>query len=185
MRIGSSETVALLALLAVQVLLVALALTGLAWGAEGRSATLTVLLEQPPAVSDRQEPAQARRRRLEEVARAIDTATPHLRERALLLAVGWHESRWASSVCSGDRLGDEGRAHGCWQSWDPDRSDGVRGQARRAVEHLRRAAGYCRARGTPWALGAVSLYATGRHCRWSGAEARVATWRQHLRRMGR
>ena len=116
---------------------------------------------------------------------AVEGAADDAHGRALLLAVGWHESRFEGAVCSGERTADNGRAWGCWQSWDPDRSGGLRGQARRAADHLRRAGNYCAARGHDRVAGAVSLYATGRTCTWTGAAARVRTYRAILATWGR
>ncbi len=74
-------------------------------------------------------------------------------------------------------------AHGCWQSWERDRSGGIDGQVRRALRHLRRAGNYCRGTGARRIHGAVSLYATGNRCAWIGADRRVRTWRALMKRM--
>ena len=118
-----------------------------------------------------------------DVSDAILSSTSDKSLQALLIAQGWHESRFKHSVCTGEKLGDGGRAYGCWQSWDKDHSGGLRGQAWRAAEHLRRAGNYCVARGFDRIEGAISLYATGRTCQWSQAKERAATYRRVLRRL--
>lgn len=115
-----------------------------------------------------------------EVAAAIVAATDRPNERAWLLGVGRLESDWSEAVCRGDRHGDKGRAHGCWQSWDPDRSGGIAGDAARAVRRLRLARGECRAHGLS---GMVSNYATGRTCQWDGAGPYVEAIRSAATRL--
>jgi len=174
-------------LVAVQVALVALALAGLARADEPVSPTLRVLLSAPRHVSDLDEDDGHRRERLEALADAIDAATPHPHERALLLSVGWWESRWSSAVGSGEVRGDDGRAAGYWQQWGLYDGASMEEQAARAVSLLRFHARRCRQPGltTPASVrAAVSGYATGRLCRWVGADKRVRTWRGYLARMG-
>src|SRR5690606_28136633 len=120
-------------LLAFQAALVALALAGLARADEPVGPTLRILLSVPRHTSDHAEEDGTRRARLEGIADAIDTATPHAHERALLLAVGWHESRWSSAVGAGDHLGDEGRARGYWQQWGLTEDATLEHQADRAI----------------------------------------------------
>lgn len=113
-------------------------------------------------------PCEGERADVDELARHID-AIPDRRVRALVIAVGRYESGgWRDDVCSGSKMGDKGRAYGCWQSWHPDRSGGYEGQTKRAARHLRWALSEC---GT--LEGAVSLYATGNRCEWSGASERA------------
>lgn len=99
-----------------------------------------------------------------------------------------HESRWASSVGSGDVLGDEGRARGYWQQWGLEEGASLEEQASRALSLLRYHARRCREPGLTTAASVragVSGYATGgRLCRWVGAEKRVHTWRRYLARTG-
>lgn len=169
-------------LLALVVLLDVLALVGLS-GRAGAieqtepaaevSPTLAALLQLPAHVTDLEEPEADRLARLSLIADAIDAATDDYSERRALIALGWHESRFSSRVCEGHETGDRGKAWGCWQSWERDRSGGIAGQASRAVSHLRRSGNYCRARGHRYWRGAFSLYATGRHCDWAGADVRV------------
>ena len=115
--------------------------------------------------------------RTPELAAAIDASTDSRTLRALVISVGWHETRYADDYCAGRKTGDRGKAFGCWQSWDRDRSGGLEGQARRAADHLRMAGNYCKARGYPYAQGAISLYATGSTCDWSGAAPYLKTYR--------
>ena len=174
-------------LVALQAALVALALAGLA-RADEQSPTLRILLSVPRHTSDHAEEDGTRRARLEGIADAIDTATPHPHERALLLSVGWWESRWSSAVGAGDHLGDEGRARGYWQQWGLTEDATLEHQADRAIRLLRYHARRCGAPGLASGTSvraAVSGYATGgRLCRWSGAEKRVQTWRRYLARTG-
>jgi hypothetical protein len=138
-----------------------LGLTGLVHGAE---TTLSVLESLPIHKSDANEPPDERAARLRKIALAIDGAAEAREVRAMLLAVGKHESHFARSVCGGSKTGDDGKAFGCWQSWELDRSGGIVGQAKRAADHLRKAGNYCVARGHHRVAGSLSLYATGRTC---------------------
>src|SRR5690606_18262106 len=174
-------------LVALQAALVALALAGLA-RADEQSPTLRILLSVPRHTSDHAEEDGTRRARLKAIASAIDAATPHAHERALLLSVGWWESRWSSAVGAGDHLGDEGRARGYWQQWGLDESASLDEQASRALMLLRYHARRCGGPGLATVASVragVSGYATGgRLCRWSGAEKRVRTWRSVVARLG-
>lgn len=159
------------------------ALTGLAHGEEEKTSESLILLRLLPADEDDQdEPPGDRDARLAEIASAIDSVSRSNLDRALLLSLGWHESRWSSAICSGEKLGDGGRAFGCFQSWERDRSGGLKGQARRAIRHLRRSGNYCASRGFERISGAFSLYATGSTCDWPAAKARQQlTWSIHWR----
>lgn len=138
--------------------------------------------------SDLEEDDVERAERLAAISAAIDAATPHAHERAVLLSVGWWESRWSSAVGAGDHLGDEGRARGYWQQWGLTEDATLEHQADRAIRLLRYHARRCGAPGLASGTSvraAVSGYATGgRLCRWVGAEARVRSWRAALVRMG-
>lgn len=174
-------------LLAFQAGLVALALSGLARADEPVSPTLRVLLSAPRHVSDLEEDDGQREERLKEIAAAIDAATPHAHERALLLSVGWWESRWAAHVGSGAVRGDDGRAAGYWQQWGLDDETGLDGHAERALMLLRYHARRCGRPGLATLASvhaAVSGYATGSKCSWSGARKRVRTWRSVVARLG-
>lgn len=105
---------------------------------------------------------------------------------ALVLAIGWHETRFAR-VAPDDcpiRGGcDRGKAWHYYQTHTPrqEREDGWPGLSkatRDAVVAVRRGAGYCGGSGMARLVGAVSVYATGRSCSWSGAAQRVrlAKW---------
>lgn len=183
-------------LLAFQATLVALALSGLARADEPVSPTLRVLLSAPRHVSDLEEDDGQREERLKAIADAIDTATPHPHERALLLAQGWHESRWATFVhldlprCAEGHQGwcDHGRAWSPWQLHGTDRSHDMSWAAARAIALLRYYARRCGAPGLTTnrsVKAGLSGYATGgRLCLWRGADERVRTWRRYLERMG-
>jgi hypothetical protein len=155
------------------------------------SRTLTVLQSFAPHHTDQDESAETRAERLAEIAAAIDAAVSETnypgskRElQALLLAVGKHESHFSRDVCSGKRLGDKGRAFGCWQSHDKDRSGGVAADAQRAALALARAARHCGGTATERVRGALSLYARGNSCSWSGAGERIDTVRAVSRQLG-
>lgn len=136
--------------------------------------TLAALQRIPVHKTDRDEPEEARRLRLAEIAGAIDAVSRSRTERAALIVLGEHESGFARDVCSGERLGDAGRAYGCWQSHDRDRSGGVREQAERAIRDLRRARNYCSSRVADKLEGAFALYGTGASCaaEWAAKRAR-------------
>lgn len=150
-------------------------LSGLAYGAD--SGTLEVLRSMPVHRTDRGERPAERADRLRGIAEAIDQVSQTEDEAALLLTVGRHESGFAAAVGSGERTGDDGKAWGYWQSWDPGARGPVERQARHAIEHLRRAGAYCATRGHNRVRGALSLYATGHSCDWDGAADRVVTYR--------
>lgn len=182
-------------LLAFQAGLVALALSGLARADEPVSPTLRVLLSVPRHVSDLEEDDGQREERLKEIAAAIDAATPHAHERALLLAKGKHETWWASYIhydlprCSEGHGGrcDNGESWSPWQLKYTDRQGGVDRAAKLAIAELRRKARACgfRSLNTTRAVrAAISGYAVGNGCSWSGADERVATWREYLARLG-
>lgn len=119
---------------------------------------------------------------LPEIAVAIDSATTDRFERLMLASVAWHESRYANDVARCERLGDKGKAAGAWQTWAIQCPMTIQEQANEALRHLRSARRYCKG-GSQYlqAVGAVSLYATGKTCTWNGAERRWAT----MRRLGR
>jgi len=78
---------------------------------------LAILLALPSWHQDRGEESAAREQRLTMVATAISRATGgDLRRSARLLALGWHESRWARYVGEG-RCADGPKGARC----DPDR----------------------------------------------------------------
>ena len=199
MNIPTTGPRAMAALLAFSAALVAIALTGLAYAQERPApeeptATLRVLLQVPRHTSDLDEDDEHRMGRLRELAAAIDAATPHRHERALLLAQGKHESWWASYVhhdlppC---REGHGGRCDG-GQSWSPwqlkitDRRGGGWRAAKIAIDRLRMHGRRCghRTLSTEAAVrAAISGYATGESCSWSEASERASTWRSILGRL--
>ena len=148
--------------------------------------TLRALESLPVHKTDADEDPTERTARLTRYAQHLHAVTRSRHERALLIAVALHESHFSRAVCEGGKLGDNGKAWGCWQSWEKDRSGGVKGQAQRAIRHLRVAENFCRARHrgkVNRVTGAVSLYATGKTCVWPGAKKRLATYKKVLARL--
>ena len=151
--------------------------------------TLQVLESLPVHKSDASEAPSERKSRLTAYAQHLHAVTRSRHERALLIAVALHESHFARAVCEDGKLGDNGKAFGCWQSWEKDRSGGVKGQAQRAIKHLRMAENFCRSRNKNnprpphRVILAVSLYATGKYCTWPGASKRLATYRKVIARL--
>jgi len=147
------------------------------------STTHCVLAGMRQHESDAHESEAQKLARLLPVASAIDAATSDIHERAILVALGQHESHFARYVldgrCSdgprGKRECDSGRAVGPWQIWrlaQRDVPDDLAAQASIAVRLLR---GYRRTCGS--LEGALSMYARGGLCTWSGAAGRVRTVR--------
>lgn len=124
------------------------------------------------------------------VASAISRATESRAEVAALVALGFHESRYARYVvdgrCSDGPIGarcDNGRARTPWQVWrvacpvawtHPDGSqESLDAAARCAAGLLRGGRGRCRGRHPAGDLaGAFSAY-RGASCTWSGGAARA------------
>lgn len=77
------------------------------------AAVLAVLLQHPPCWADRHVDPGVKRLQLEVVAGAIASASPTPRMAALLISIGYHESRWCLAVHSGQRRGGQGE--GLWQ----------------------------------------------------------------------
>ena len=147
----------------------------------------------------RQEPLPVAWERLHDVSQVIaevSLQTPDpWRTARLLLVVGYHESRFSAEVgaggCSRVTSGswcDGGRARSYWQLWQVSCPElwelpaGSRESTRQAAEcasrHLWGGYRACKKRGldqeSAW-IGAISRYAVGHGCYWSGAEARMAT----------
>jgi hypothetical protein len=192
MRNTLSRLLRPLVLIAAAILLTLLALAGLAHGSE--SATLRILLEAPRHVSDLDEDDDDRRQRLAELAGAIDAASPHRHERALLLTQSWHESRHAGYVQRDDdkcRLGIDGRcdsskAYGPIQLHGTKRTESLKWQMRRGISLLRYHAKRCGKPGLATDRSvqvALNGYATGHSCSRPNNRKRVATWRSVMRRM--
>lgn len=107
--------------------------------------------------------------------------------RAALVATGYYESRFSRRIHEGDCLPhecDRGKAVGLWQTWslwfDVEQSRGV-GTDADATFISARAAAQALAdgrRNCASLRGALSWYATGNSCRWSGARKRhrMARW---------
>lgn len=81
--------------------------------AAAESHTAELLAGLPVCWQDRAEDPQQHAARFAWIADAVDAATPSLHERAALIAIGWHESRWCSAVHAGKRKGGHGA--GLWQ----------------------------------------------------------------------
>jgi hypothetical protein len=155
-----------------------LALAGLARGAgeacDGATGTLRVLCSAPAHTTDIDEPQAGREARLAAIASAIDTATDNRDERAMLLSLGWHESRWARYVqegrCSDGPPGqrcDEGRSVGPWQQRAFDDSpvpDVLPAQALRALRLLKFGQHRCKLVLDDEFVGAFASYGSGGSC---------------------
>jgi hypothetical protein len=170
-----------LALCLICAALSSLALQGLAHGAE--STTLAVLSRTPIHRSDADEAPEDRRKRLREIAVAIDSATSDLDLRAWLIMTAARESGLARYVtddgpkCRDGQGGrcDSGRAFGAWQLHRMTRQESYAEQAIEAVRRFKMAANSCRARGSDYWLGGISRYATGASCDWTEAAERLAS----------
>lgn len=131
-----------------------------------------------------------------DVAAVVESVTADQRERAMLVALGWHESRLAAYVlegrCQDGPKGarcDAGRARGPWQvhrwcraAWAaPDGSaEALRAGAVCALKALRHHGARCAGEARTVLDGAFSGYATGHACAWRGSAARVQTTRRLL-----
>lgn len=174
----STDSRALAAVCGTCVAISLLALAGLARGAgeacDGATGTLRVLCSAPSHATDIDEPPAGREARLVAIASAVDAATDDLSERAMLLSLGWHESRWARYVqegrCSDGPPGqrcDEGRSVGPWQQRAFDDSpvpEDMPGQALRALRLLRFGLYRCRGAVSDEIVGAFSSYGSGGYC---------------------
>ena len=155
-----------------------LAFGNLAWGATPERSTYGALVRLGSHYTDHGEPESLRDHRRNELANAVDKATKRKSERALLLSVGWFESRFAGYVlaykCSDgpgkEKECDKGKASGPWQLHQAPSYD-LEADARVALDRLRAAKRYCKQ--DTWEA-ALSLYATGKSCTWKGAAERVA-----------
>lgn len=166
------------------------------------AATLRVLaamLGQPAWYEDASETPEQRADLLRPAAMAITLATEDPTEQAALVALGWHESRWARYVlegrCADGPEGarcDSGRARSPWQvhdyglcraAWSYAESDprALEAAASCAVRLLRGAKSRCRGQhpAGDWA-GAFSQYGTGARCTRPKSAERAATMRTVL-----
>lgn len=153
-----------------------------------------------PHEIDREEHPIARRARLDEVTNEVLLVTEYHKNRwkgdprmlaAIVLAIGQFETRYASLApveCVGPGDCDNGKAWHYWQTHTPHerRTDGQLGlfvAAQDAVTAVIRGANYCGGEGEKRLLGAISLYATGKSCDWSGARERLALARKLSRKL--
>jgi hypothetical protein len=166
--------------------LICAAITAIGWGGvaygsdESKRKILAVLEEFPVPKEDWGESPDLRKYRLDEVAGAV-SAIGDPGTRAMVVAIGYHESKWSSDICDGRKLGDRGKAYGCFQAHDPDRSGGISGQVERAARDARRARNYCRSKGYHPVKGGFSLYGTGKVC----THPFPARWATYQRIVGR
>lgn len=165
------------------------------------AAILALIASLPPFHAEpRPEQPDERLARLRVVSEAVSALELDATWTAAVLAVGWHESRFARYVqegrCADGPAGarcDQGLARGTWQvhrqacprAW-AERSGSageVREGARCAARLLRAAKWRCagRAPGEWW--GAFSGYA-GAACDWAGARKRVRTMESMVARLG-
>ena len=176
-----------------------------------------VLMAQPRHTSDQDENPDDREARLREVAASVAAAVFHARcEKAwaqsdcrpvwrgdrltlaaAVLAMGWHETRWASRAqdgrclelpkgqqCDRDPKTGEPRAFGPWQQWrvscaaawnfDATSPDALRAGAWCATRRLAIDSQFCSTDGAPDFAGAFGRSAA-KGCSWVGSTKRVAT----------
>lgn len=163
-------------------LLLAWALSGLAYGKE---TTLAALERIPVHTSDREESGEIRRARLVTIADAVDRATSDPDERAWLIMTARYESGLAAFVtedhprCKDGQGGrcDGGRAFGAWQIHRMARTESKAEQATTALRLFRAAARRCSRMGHGYWLGGISGYARGSSCTWEKAEERLESLR--------
>lgn len=155
------------------------------------AAILSVLLSHP-SWTDRHATPEQRRVALEPVAIAIAEASRDRGDAAMLVALGLHESGFATGVVHGVcRKGecDGGRARGAWQlhaaacreayAFDAGTEESIAAEARCAIRQLRYHGFRCRDHALSPMVGGFSGYATGgASCHWLGAEARARTTRR-------
>lgn len=157
---------------------------------------LAILLSLTPYKLDNETPTE-RKARLTVVADAIAKASKTPNDAAMLLALGWHESKFAEYVgndrCEAVKWAcDAGKARGYWQShkltcpkyWAlPKRHpEATQAAAQCAVRRLRGFGVTCSRRGHDAASGSFAGWA-GRGCKWSGSAERVTTFRRMQRKM--
>lgn len=147
--------------------------------------TFTELERVPVHTTDRGEPPEDRKKRLRELADAIDAVTSSADERAWLIMTARFESGLARYVTEdGERckLGqgghcDNGRAFGAWQIHRMARTENKTEQATTALRLFRAAAIRCSRTGQEYWLGGISGYARGFACTWGPAAKRLETMR--------
>lgn len=153
------------------------------------------LMAQPPAVVDT-ESKHERAIRMRGVARDVTRVSRKERDAAVLLALGWHESRWAQYVGAGcveipegAADCDAGLARSYWQvhkwcrpGWRLRRghAKAPREFANCAIRHWRGALARCRNKHPAGELaGGFSGYRFA-PCDWSGGVERAKTYRRML-----
>jgi hypothetical protein len=189
--------VAVMVLVEAAIVWVAIALGG--GEANAVEAPRNPLASLAPWHADIAEPATERAERLD-LAKAEAVARAEEEERwqgsrrmlaALVLSIGWHETRFARVApvaCPTPGGCDRGRAWHYYQTHTVDemREDGWLGLSvatREAIRVLRQGAAHCGGSGRDRLLGAVSIYATGKTCHWSGADERVRLAERIVRRL--
>jgi hypothetical protein len=159
-------------------------------------AILGAMMALPTWYQDAAEPPEERRALLYLVAESIAEAAGDDRQiAAALIAVGYHESRFARYVVEGRCMDgppgarcDNGRARGVFQLWQVACSSAyqhpagslasMRAEARCAANLWRGARGRCRDRHPAGDdAGAMSGYGRGSVCTWGPGAARAATMR--------
>lgn len=146
------------------------------------AAILAVLLAHAPW-SDRHLDTDQRIAILRPVAEAIADASETRADAAMLLALGWHESSFATAVVRGScrpNECDHGAARGAFQlhveacpeayAYEAGSVESIRLEADCALRLLRYHARRCHS-----VRGAFAGYGTGNRCQWAGANARVVT----------
>ncbi len=166
-------------------------------------AILAAMLAQPVWYQDVHETPEQRADLLRPVAMAVALATEDRTEQAAMVALGWHESRWARYVIEGrckdgpdGARCDSGRARSPWQvhryglcrsAWTYAEDDPrtLELAAECAVRLLRGAKSRCRGLhpAGDWA-GAFSQYGTGARCTRPKSAERVGTMQTVLMRLG-
>ena len=154
------------------------------------AAVMTVLLAHKPWL-DRDMSTTEREHVLQPVAEAIADVSRNELDAAVLLSLGWHETKFASLVLTGrcrempeGQRCDSGKARGVWSlhaeacrdAWAlaAGSVESVRAEARCALRLLRFHAYRCREHSISPLFGAFSGY-SGAGCHWGQAEQRVAT----------
>lgn len=164
----------LLTLLLIVASLCALSFEGLAHGAAHERSTYGVLVRLGAHYTDKSQTPENIETTRRKLSSAVDAATSRKRERAILLGLGWHESRFAAYVveyrCQDgpkDSQCDKGKATGPWQGhYAP--TNNTEADARIALDRFKSALRYCDGSNPRNRLErAIANYATGsRKCEW-------------------
>jgi hypothetical protein len=152
------------------------------------SPTHCVLLSLPPWHEDIDEPANERWDRLKVVADGVDAATGSQVKRAFLVMTADEESRLARFVhhdlekCREGIGGwcDNGTSYSPWQLKRMTRDETIAESATVALRRFEVSSNQCSAQGFDPIEGGISLYGTGKTCKWANAPARAEKlWRIH------